>query len=103
MTQKLPVNAFEWVKKLFKVDERFIKNYNENSDKGNFLEVDVEYPKNLRNLHSDLPFLPEGKKIKKCNKLVSDVHDKKNYVVHIKSFKQPLNHRIILKKVHRVI
>ena len=44
MSQKLPVNGFEWVKLLSKFDERFIKNYDENSDKGYFLEVDVEYP-----------------------------------------------------------
>ena len=44
--------------------EPFIKNYDENSDKGYFLEVDVEYPKKLFNLHRDLPFLPERKKIK---------------------------------------
>ena len=36
--------------------EYFIKNYDEDSNKGYFLEVDVEYPKNLHNLHSDLPF-----------------------------------------------
>ena len=83
--------------------EPFIKNYDENSDKGYFLEVDVEYPKNLFSLHSDLPFLPERKKIGKCNKLVCDFHDKKNYVVHIKALKQALNHGLILKKVHRVI
>ena len=54
-------------------------------------------------LHSDLPFLPERKKIGKCNKLVCDFHDKENYVVHIKVLKQALNHGLILKKVHRVI
>ena len=90
-------------KKLSKFGERFIKNYDENSDKGYFLEVDVEYPKNLFSLHSDLPFLPEWKKIGKCNKLVFDFHDKKNYVVHIKALKQVLNQGLILKKLHRVI
>ena len=49
MSQKLPVNGFEWVKLLSKFDERFIKNYDENSDKGYFLEVNVEHPKNLFN------------------------------------------------------
>ena len=44
---KTSCNDFEWVKKLSKFDERFIKNYDENGDKGYFLEVDVEYPKNL--------------------------------------------------------
>ena len=65
------------------------------SDKGYFLEVDAEHPKNLISLHSDLPSLAEKKKIDKCNK--------KNYVVHIKALKQGLNHGLILKKVHRVI
>ena len=84
MSQKLPVNAFKWNKNVFKFDEGFIKNYDENSNKGYILEVDVEYPKNLFNIHGDLPFLAERKKIKKCNKLVCNIHDKENYVVHIK-------------------
>ena len=47
MSQKLPVRGFKWIKKydLSKFDENFIKNYNENSDIGYVLEVDVEYPK----------------------------------------------------------
>ena len=64
MSQKLPVDSFEWVEKLSKFNEKFIKSYNENSDKGYFLEVDVKYPKKLFNLHEDLPFLPEKKKKK---------------------------------------
>ena len=87
MSQKLPVNGLEWEKKLSKFDERFIKNYNENSDKRYFLEVDVEYPKNLFSLHSYLPFIPEKNKIKKCNKPVWNVHDKKIYVVNIRALK----------------
>ena len=48
MSQKLPVNGFKWVKKLSKFDERFIKNYDENCNKGQevVLEVDLEYAKN---------------------------------------------------------
>ena len=42
------------------------------------LEVDVRYPKRLHELHSDLPFLSEGIKIDKCNKLVRNVFNKKN-------------------------
>ena len=45
-----------------KFNEEFIKNYDEDNDKGYILEVDVEYPKNLHDLHSDLPFLPERMK-----------------------------------------
>ena len=42
-------------------------------------------------------------KIDTCNKLVCNLYDKKNYVVHIRSLKQALNHGLILEKVHRVI
>ena len=42
-------------------------------------------------------------KIKKFNKLVCNLHDKKEYVVHIRTLKQALNHGLILKNVHRVI
>ena len=52
------------IKNLNKKD--FIKNYDENSNKGYILKVDVEYPKNLFNLHKDLRFLAERKKIEKC-------------------------------------
>ena len=85
MSQKLPGNGFKWVKKLSKFNKDFIKNYDENSNKGYILEVDVEHPKNLFNLHSDLPFLAEKKKIEKCNKLLCSIHGPENYVVHIKA------------------
>ena len=59
MAQKLPVNGFEWVEDLSQFNKDFLKNYDEDNNKGYFLEVDVEYPKTLLNLPSDLPFLPE--------------------------------------------
>ena len=65
ISQKLPINGLKWVEKsrLSRFNERFIKNYNENSDIGYFLEVDIDYLKELFNLHKDLPFLPERKKM----------------------------------------
>ena len=50
MSEPLPVDGFDRIKDLSKIDEDFIKNCDENSDKGYTLEVDVEYPKNLHNL-----------------------------------------------------
>ena len=79
------------------------KKWDEDSDKVYILEVDIDYPKELHDLHSDIPFLAERVKINKCNKLICNLYDKNNYVVHIRASKQALNHRLILKKVHRVI
>ena len=61
MSQKLPVNGFKWAETLSIFNGIFIQNYNENSNIGYFLEVDIDYPKELFNLHKDLPFLAERK------------------------------------------
>ena len=75
-------NFYGWVL-LQKVSVNGFKNYDEDSNKGYFLEIHVEYPKHFFNgvalsLHSDLPFLPKRNKIK-------------NYVVHVRALKQALN------------
>ena len=88
-------------KKLSKFNEDFIKNYDENSNKGYFLEVDIDYLKELFNLHKDLPLLPERKKVEK--KLFCSIEDKKKYVIHIRALKQALNRGLKLTKVHRII
>ena len=104
MSQKLPVNGFKWVNyDLSRFNEDFIKNYNENSDVGYFLEVDVEYPKKLFSSHKELPFLLERRKLEKVEKLVCSIEDKEKYVIHIRRLKQALNHWLILKEVHIVI
>ena len=76
MCKKLPVGDFKWVDDLSMFIEDFIKNYDEESDIGYKFVVDVEYPKNLHKLHSDLPFLPERMKINNCDKLVCNLQDK---------------------------
>ena len=103
MSQKLRVNGFKWINDVTEIDEKFIKNYDEDSDKGYILEVDVKYPRRLHDLHSDLPFLPKRMTIDKCKKLVCNLRNKKKYVVHIRSLKQALNHGSKLEKVHRII
>ena len=69
ISQKLPANGFKWVKNLSIFNEIFIRNYDENSVKGYFLEVDVDYPKKLFDLHKDLPFLSERKKVNKVENM----------------------------------
>ena len=91
MSQKLPVNNFERIEDTFQFNEDFIKNYIEESDEGYFLEVDVKYPEKLHELQNDLSFLPEIMKIEKVEKLVTNLHDKTEYVIYIK--KQASNHR----------
>ena len=58
-------------------NEVFIKNYDEKSKVGYIVEVDVQYPKKLNELHSELPFLPERKKLRKVKKLVTSLEDKR--------------------------
>ena len=67
VSQKLPADCFK------------------DSNKGYTFDVDVEYSKNSYDLHSDLPFLPKRMKINKCNKLVCNLYDKSNYVVHVET------------------
>ena len=102
LLNKLPVNGFKWTDNN-KINEEFIKNYNENDKKGYIFEVDVKYPKKLHELHSDLPFLPERMEINKCKKLICNLYNREKYVVHINSLKQALNHGLKLKKIHRII
>ena len=108
MSKKLPVNGFKWFdtsETSNKINEDFIKNYDENNDKGYILEVDVKYPKRLHELHSDLPFLSERMEVNKCKNSFVIYLTRKNmkYVVHINTLKQALNHGLKLKKIYRVI
>ena len=107
MSKKLPVNGFKWIDNSGTagpvINEEFIKNHNENDNKGYIFEVDVNYPKKLNELHSDLPFLPERMEINKCKRLVRNLYNKKKYVAHINTLKQALNHGLKFKKIHRVI
>ena len=99
--QKLPVNNFEWIEDTSSFNEDFMKSYNEESDEGYFIKIDIQYPEKLLELH-DLPFLPERMKLENVEKLVTNLHDKTVYVIHIRNLKQALSHGLILR-VHRMI
>ena len=85
------------------VNSNDINKLSKRSDKGYLLEPDVKYPKELHDLHNDLPFICEKMKINEVEKLVPNLYDKKNYVIHIRALDQALKHGLILEKVHRVI
>ena len=62
MSQNLPVNVFNWIEETSQFNEGFIKVYNTGCDIEYFIEVDVQYPEKLHELHNDLIFLPERMK-----------------------------------------
>ena len=94
MSQPLPTGGFRWVMP----DE-----ITEHSDKGYLLEVDVKYPKKLHDLYNDLPFMCEKMVIDEVEKLVLNLYNKKNYVIHMRALHQALKHGLILEKIHCMI
>ena len=102
ISQKLPVNGFKWVENISEFNEELIKNYNDESDEGYFLEIDTQCSEKLHDLHDDLPFLPERIKIEKVGKLVTKLYDKTEYFIYMRNLKQGLIHGLVLKKVHRM-
>ena len=122
MSQYLPTGGFRWLteKEINKLD---LHQYKDNSKKGLILEVDLEYPKELHDKHNDYPLAPEKLEVKDTmlsdyckqikdkynisvggvNKLVPNLMDKKNYVVHYRNLKLYLDLGLKVKKVHRAL
>ena len=122
MIQKLPYKNLKWDDTLKEED---IINY-KNNNIGYILEVDLEYPKELHDLHNDYPMAPEVMNVKadmlsdkqiefyeflnhkkptdeKTNKLVLNLNDKDKYVIHIRTLQFYLKQGLKLKKIHRAI
>ena len=122
MSQYLPTGGFKWLteKQINKIN---LAQYNEDSNKGLILEVDLEYPKELHNLHNDYPLGPEKVKVtddmlsgyckniqKKFNistglvhKLIPTLSNKEKYVLHYRNLQLYLDLGLKVKKVHRVL
>ena len=67
------------------------------------LEVDLEYPRSLHDLHNDYPLAPERVEVNKVDKLIPNLRDKKKYVIHYKNLKQYLSSGLKLTRIHRGI
>jgi hypothetical protein len=119
MVQSLPYGGFKWINsKDFKLE-----NVNEKSEIGYILEVDLEYPKELHDLHNDYPYCPEQIVVKpemlseycktvanqhdvKCGnitKLIPTLYNKEKYIIHERNLTQAIDAGLILKKIHRVL
>ena len=96
MSQPLPTGGFKWVD----VNPNEISALATRTDKGYLLKVDVSYPKELHNSHNDLPFMCERMEINGAEKLVPNLRDKKNYVIHIQALNQALQHGLKLDSIH---
>ncbi|KAJ8967216.1 hypothetical protein NQ317_001325 [Molorchus minor] len=106
MSQALPTNGFRWLP-TDEIANLDVMSVSDDSKVGYILEVDVQYPQELHDLHADLPFLvesiiPPGSK-SKLPKLIPNLNNKKQYVVHYRNLKQAIDNGLILTKVHRVL
>lgn len=101
MMKHLPINGFEWCT----VDIATIQNTSDASPVGYILEVDLEYPDYLHDLHKDYPLCAESKCAPngKQKKLLLTLNNKENYVVHYHMLKFILSQGLILKKIHRAL
>ena len=104
MFKKLPIHSFKWLtsgemEKLF--DNRVVQIWEKTPC---ILEVDLEYPENLHDLHNDYPFCPERVECKNgVEKLIPNLRNKTKYVIHYKNLIQCLKAGLKLKKIHRGI
>ena len=78
MSKPLPTNGFKWMG----------KNELETWEKHScILEVDLEYPRSLHDLHNDYPLAPEHIEVNKVGKLIPNLRDKKKYIIHYENLK----------------
>ena len=122
MSQYLPTGNFKWLTKE-QINKTNLANYSEEHDEGLLLEVDLDYPQELHDLHNDFPLAPEKLKVNKnmlseycqkisekfnissgqVHKLITMLGKKEKYVLHYRNLQLYLSLGLKLKKVHRVL
>ena len=104
MSEKLPVHSFKWmtteeIENIF--NNRIVQVWEKTPC---ILEVDLEYPEELHDLHNDYPLCPERVECDRgVKKLIPNLRHKNNYVIHYKNLIQCLRLGMKLKKIHRGI
>ena len=94
MSKPLPTHGFKWMK------DSELNVWEKTSC---ILEVDLEYPKELHDLHNDYPLAPEQIEVDKTKKLIPNLWNKKNYVIHYENLKKCLNLGLKITNIHRGI
>ena len=122
MSQYLPTGGFKWLAKN-QIDKINLAKYKEDSNKGLILEVDLEYPKELHDLHNDYPLAAEKVKVNKdmlsnygqeiankfnvstglVHKLIPTLNNKEKYVLHYRNLQLYTDLGLKITKVHRVL
>ena len=99
MSQPLPTSKFKWVD----IKPSQSSALATSKIRGYLLEVGIKYPTDLHDSHNDFPFMCDKMKINKVEKLVPNLKDKKNYVIHIRALDQAHRHGLVLERIHRAI
>ena len=94
MSKPLPTHAFKWI------EPNELENWRNYSC---ILEVDLEYPRSLHDLHNDYPLAPEQIKIIKVKKYIPNLGDKEKYVLHYKNLEQYERLGLKIKKIYKGI
>ena len=100
MSEKMPYKDFKWVNV---ENAPPLEKMTSNEDLGYILEVDLEYPNELHDLHNDYPLAPETMEINKVNKLTPNLKNKTKYILHHRNLKLYLSLGLRLTKIHRII
>ena len=103
MSQPLPTGEFRWINCNSWDPTKLVNMLSNKENYDYLLEVDVKYPKELHDLHNDIPFMCSKMKVGGVEKLIPNLYDKKKYIIHIRALKQAIDHGLILEKIHRCI
>ena len=94
MSKPLPTHGFKWM------TQSKLENWESFSC---ILEVDLEYPHELHDLHNDYPLAPDHLMMNGVEKLIPNLYNKKKYVVHHETLRLYVKHGLKITKIHRGI